>query len=132
LPYHHGLLNGATAGASAVEAPHAVAMTVERLDPALNLIVPEKPVLEKVATGPGFKWTVGPVWIRDGYLLFAGINRNSLSRWEPCSGVSFFIQPSVCNDSAPYTCPEPGPNCITLDSHGRLTGAGHAPRDVWR
>jgi hypothetical protein len=41
----------------AAVAPIAVSMNVERLDPGLNLIVPAQPVLEKVATGPGFKWT---------------------------------------------------------------------------
>jgi gluconolactonase len=118
----------AAAGAAAEPAP----IKVERLDPALNLIVPEKPVLEKVATGPGFKWTEGPVWIRAGYLLFAEIPSNSIRRWTPGSGVSIFIQPSGWKDSAPYTGPEPGSNGMTLDSHGRLTVAGHAQRDVWR
>jgi gluconolactonase len=118
----------AAAGAAAEPAP----IKVESLDPALNLIVPEKPVLEKVATGPGFKWTEGPVWIRAGYLLFAEIPSNSIRKWTPGSGVSIFIQPSGWKDSAPYTGPEPGSNGMTLDSHGRLTVAGHAQRDVWR
>jgi gluconolactonase len=70
-PIHHELLGAATT-------PSTVPMNVERLDPALNSIVPDKPVLEKAATGPGFKWTEGPVWIPAGYLLFAEIPSNSI------------------------------------------------------
>jgi gluconolactonase len=105
---------------------------VERLDPGLDLIVPGKPVLERVATGEGFKWTEGPVWIPSGHLLFAEIPSNSIRKWTPGSGVSIFMQPSGWKESAPYTGPEPGSNGMTLDSRGRLTVAGHAQRDVWR
>ena len=121
-------VNAAGGGAGVEPAP----IKVERLDPAVNLIVPEKPVLEKVATGPGFKWTEGPIWISSGYLLFAEIPSNSIRKWAPASGVSIFMQPSGWKDSAPYTGPEPGSNGMTLDSRGRLTVAGHAQRDVWR
>jgi len=124
--------------AAAVEAPHAVPVTVERLDPALDLLVPVHPVVEKVATGAGFKWTEGPVWITAGYLLFAEIPSNSIRKWSPAGGVSIFLQPSGYKGSAPLPGPEPGRNSepgsngMTLDSHGRLTVAGHAQRDVWR
>jgi gluconolactonase len=119
----------AAAGAAGVE---PASIKVERLDPALNQIVPENPVLEKVATGTGFSWTEGPVWIPSGYLLFAEIPSNSIRKWMPVSGLSVFMQPSGWKDSAPYTGKEPGSNGMTLDSRGRLTVAGHAQRDVWR
>ena len=94
--------SGATGGAPAP-------IKVERLDPALDLIVPGKPVLEKVATGPGFKWTEGPVWIPAGYLLFAEIPSNSIRKWMPGAGVSIFMQPSGWKESAPYTGRSPAP-----------------------
>jgi gluconolactonase len=118
--------------ASAAEAPPAVPMKVERVDPALDLIVPAKPVLERAATGPGFKWTEGPIWIPAGYLLFAEIPSNSIRKWTPGEGVSIFLQPSGYKGSAPFGGPEPGSNGMTLDSHDRLTVAGHAQRDVYR
>ena len=111
--------------------PSAVDMKVERLDPGWT-DRSRQPVLEKVATGPGFKWTEGPVWIPAGYLLFAEIPSNSIRKWTPSGGVSVFMQPSGYKGSAPFTGPEPGSNGMTLDSHGRLTVAGHAQRDVWR
>jgi gluconolactonase len=113
-------------------APPTVSMPVERLDPGLDSIVPAKPVLEKVATGRGFKWTEGPVWISAGYLLFAEIPSNSIRKWVPGDGVSVFMQPSGWKSSTPYTGPEPGSNGMTLDRRGRLTVSGHAQRDVWR
>jgi gluconolactonase len=123
----------AIGGAMAADSqPSPVPMAIERLDPALDDIVPVKPVLEKVATGPGFKWTEGPVWIPAGYLLFAEIPSNSIRKWAPGTGVSIFLQPSGWKDSTPYTGPEPGSNGMTLDRRGRLTVAGHAHRDVWR
>ena len=131
-PNRNSLLPIAVERASAAEGPPTVPMNVERLDPALNLIVPAQPVLEKVATGPGFTWTEGPVWIPAGYLLFAEIPSNSIRKWTPGGGVSVFMQPSGYKGSVPFTGPEPGSNGMTIDSHGRLTVAGHAQRDVWR
>ena len=112
--------------------PSAVPFQVERLDPSVNQIVPMHPVLEKVATGAGFQWTEGPVWIPSGYLLFAEIPSNSIRKWTPGGGVSIFMQPSGWKDPKPYGGHEPGSNGMTLDRLGRLTVAGHAQRNVWR
>jgi gluconolactonase len=120
---------GAGAGSGAV-ALSTITPMIERLDPAVNMIVPAHPVLDKVATG--FKWTEGPIWVSSGYLLFAEIPSNSIRRWTPGVGASIFLQPSGYKGSAPYGGPEPGSNGMTLDRRGRLTVAGHAQRDVWR
>jgi gluconolactonase len=125
-------VSAVASGAFLVKAQQTVSMAVERLDPDLDMIVPPQPVLEKVATGPGFKWTEGPVWIPAGYLLFAEIPSNSIRKWTPGGGVSVFMQPSGWKSSTPYTGPEPGSNGMTLDRRGRLTVGGHAQRDVWR
>ena len=98
-------LNAASGRAYAAEAPAIVPMKVERLDPALDQIIPDRPRLEKVATGPGFTWTEGPVWIPAGYLLFAEIPSNSIRKWTPGAGVSVFMQPSGWKESTPYTGP---------------------------
>src|SRR5260370_31683410 len=123
--------NGArTDAGSFAEASSMIIPTIERLDPALDLIVPAHAALEKVATG--FTWTEGPVWIQPGYLMFADIPSNSIRKWMPGAGVSIFMQPSGYQGSAPYGGPEPGSNGMTWDRAGRLTVAGHAQQNVWR
>ncbi len=105
-------------------------LKLEDVTPALSSLISSNQTLEKLATG--FKWTEGPVWINDGYLLFAEIPSNSIRKWSPRQGVSIFMQPSGYKGTAPYNGPESGSNGMTLDRDGRLTVAGHAQRDVWR
>jgi len=108
----------------------SASLNIERLDPALDRIIPPDARLQQVADG--FKWTEGPIWIPAGYLLFAEISSNSIRKLTPDGQVSIFIQPSGYKGTAPYGGPEPGSNGMTLDRRGRLTVAGHAQRDVWR
>jgi gluconolactonase len=103
---------------------------IEKLDPALDALVAANATIERVASG--FKWTEGPVWIHEGYLLFADIPSNSIRKWTPSDGASIWLQPSGYKGSVPYGGPEPGSNGMTLDRQGRLTVAGHAQRDVYR
>lgn len=105
-------------------------LKLEDVTPALSALISSNQSLAKLATG--FKWTEGPVWINDGYLLFAEIPSNSIRKWSPRQGVSIFLQPSGYKGNAPYSGPESGSNGMTLDRDGRLTVAGHAQRDVWR
>src|ERR1700689_4869750 len=59
---------------SSSHASDQIEAKVERLDPAANEIIPEPLQLKKLAGG--FKWTEGPIWIPEGYLLFAEIPSN--------------------------------------------------------
>ncbi|HEX4425986.1 MAG TPA: SMP-30/gluconolactonase/LRE family protein [Terriglobales bacterium] len=107
------------------------AQTVQKLDPMLdNLIAPDAK-LERVAGGFN-KWTEGPVWTRDGSLLFAEIPANNIIRWKPGEAASVFMHPSGYTGATPYAGPEPGSNGMTLDADGRVAVAGHARRNVWR
>jgi len=107
-----------------------VAAKVERLDPAANEIVPEGAKLQKLATG--YTWTEGPIWIHEGYLLFADIPSNTIRKVVPGNAASVFLQPSGYLGAAPFGGHEPGSNGMTLDSRGRLTVAGHGQRNVYR
>ena len=103
---------------------------VERLDPALDAIVPQGATWRRVASG--FTWVEGPIWIHSGYLMFADISSNSIRKIEPDGKVSIWLQPSGYRGAEPYGGKEPGTNGMTLDSKGRLTVAGHAGRNVLR
>jgi len=107
------------------------AQTVQKLDPALDQLVPHDATLERVVTGFD-KWTEGPVWTHEGSLLFAEIPANNIVQWKPGQKAEVFIHPSGYDGSTPYNGPEPGSNGMTLDSTGRVTVAGHARRNVWR
>jgi len=103
---------------------------LDRLDPAIDQIVPHGAKLERIATG--FKWTEGPIWL-NGSLYFAEIPSDSIRKWTPGDEqVSMFITPSGYEGHTPYGGPEPGSNGMTADVHGRLTVAGHAKRVVYR
>src|SRR3984957_14920943 len=106
------------------------ALKGDRLDAAIDTIVPANATIERVATV--FSWVEGPIWIPAGYLMFAEITSNSIRKLTPDGTVSIFLQPSGYKGSAPYGGKEPGSNGMTLDESGRLTVAGHARRDVWR
>jgi gluconolactonase len=123
---------------STVEGPPAAAdnrasdttpVKLDRLDPAIEQIVPTDAKLERIANG--FKWVEGPVWL-NGSLYFAEIPSNTIRKWTPGSGVEIFLSPSGYKGSSPYGGPESGSNGMTLDTRNRLTVAGHAQRDVYR
>jgi gluconolactonase len=104
---------------------------IQKLDPALDQIVPAGAALEKVATGFN-KWTEGPVWTRQGTLLFAEIPANNIDQWIPGQTAGVFMHPSGYKGSEAFQGPEPGSNGMTLDGDGRVAVAGHAGRTVWR
>jgi gluconolactonase len=92
---------------------------VEFVSPELKRLVPDDAVIEKLAGG--FKFTEGPVWTREGYLLFSDIPNDAIVKWDPKSGqVSDYRKPSA------------GANGNTLDSQGRLVSCEHAGRRVSR
>jgi gluconolactonase len=126
----HPAISNNVFAASETANSNASRAQVERLDPALDEIVPADAQLETLASG--FKWTEGPIWIRAGYLLFAEIPSNSIRKLGSDGQVSIFMQPSGYKGTEPYGGPEPGSNGMTLDHKGRLTVAGHAGRNVWR
>jgi len=92
---------------------------VERLAPELKAIVPEDARIEKVADG--FKFTEGPVWLREGTLAFSDIPNDVVLQWDPKTGkVSDYRRPSA------------GTNGNTLDREGRLVCCEHTGRRVSR
>jgi gluconolactonase len=111
--------------------PHEVNIKVERLDPAIDRIVPPNAKLFKLAEG--FEFTEGPVWIRDGgYLLFSDPNHNTIYQYTESGTLSVFRDKSGYDgeDIAEYG--QPGSNGLTLDRQGRLTINEHGRHRVSR
>jgi gluconolactonase len=66
------------------------------------------------------KFTEGPVWHPDGYLLFSDIPANTIYKWAPDSKLEKFRYPSGNS------------NGLTLDSEKRLIACEHGNRRVSR
>ena len=103
---------------------------IERLDPALDRLLPASAKIEKLAAGFGF--TEGPVWLHDGYLLFSDIPNNTILKWTPDGKVTPFRKPSGYDGSDAPAGAFIGSNGLTLDKQGRLTICEHGNRRVTR
>jgi gluconolactonase len=134
---------------------------IERLDPALDKLIPKDAVIEVLASG--FDWCEGPLWIKDpvyakasnapgatnppwavreetedrrvkkgdGCLLFSDTRRNIILRWQKGEDISVFMKPSGYTGVIPYGN-EPGSNGLAVDSKGRITFCEHGDRRVSR
>ncbi len=103
---------------------------IERLDPALDALLPSDAKIEVLARG--FTWTEGPVWVPQkdgGYLLFSDIPRNSVFQWKADEGIRLFLCPSGYTGNAFYGG-EPGSNGLLLDSLGQLVSCEHGDRRI--
>jgi gluconolactonase len=97
---------------------------------ALGRIVPPDARLERVAGG--FEFTEGPVWTRDGALLFSSPNTNTIYRWAPAGTVTVFRPKSGYTGTDIGRYAQPGSNGLTFDREGRLTICQHGNRRVIR
>ena len=91
-------------------------------------IIPPNAKAEKLASGFGF--TEGPVWTREGFLLFSDIPNNVIFKWDPKSGIS--LRPSGYDGSDTAPGAHIGSNGLPLDREGRLIICEHGNRRLTR
>jgi len=102
---------------------------IQRLDPALDAVLPPDAIVEKVAEG--FRWSEGPVW-KDDAVLFSDVPENILYRWAPGdTAAKIFLQPSGGAASTP-AFREPGSNGLARDAENRLILCQHGLRRIAR
>jgi len=108
-------------GGSNLDVAAQAGKRIERLDPALDQIVPPTEPIVDLATNLGGTANVeGPLWWKEGgYLLFRGAD---LKRWKyaPAQGISVFKEDTNAA------------NGITRDLRGRLVACEAATRRVVR
>jgi gluconolactonase len=104
---------------------------IERLDPALDALVPADAKMEIIVDG--LDWCEGPLWIPadGGFLVFSDIPPNTIYRWDAKNGNSVYLHPSGYTGTAPRGG-EVGTNGSTLDREGRLILCQHGDRRVAR
>ena len=115
--------------------PGEVNVEVIRKDPRIDTIVGPNPKVFKLAEG--FKFTEGPVWIKDGgYLLFSDPNSNTIYKYQPNGSntgkLEVFRTPSGYSGADLAEYGQPGSNGLTVDSEGRVTINQHGNRRVVR
>jgi gluconolactonase len=94
------------------------AATIVRLDPALDAVVPAGTMVEQVYEGSGL--VEGPLWTRDGSLLFSDMAANVISRLTRDGHTSVFVRRAGYDGDPPKNGPLAGSNGLTFDNRGRL------------
>ncbi|HUY93089.1 MAG TPA: SMP-30/gluconolactonase/LRE family protein [Pirellulales bacterium] len=119
---------GAAWAAPAVWAVEPIG-SIERLDPALDELIPPDAKIEKLAEG--FKWSEGPVWNqREGYLLFSDIPNNVVNKYQD-GKLTMFLRPAGYTGKVERGG-EPGSNGLLYDSDGNLVLCQHGDRRIAR
>ena len=104
--------------------------SIVRVDPAFDSLVPPTAKLEKILGGQDF--TEGPMYMREGYLLFSDIPRNTIYKWQADGTVSEFRKPSGYSGTDAPKGAFIGSNGLTVDKQGRLTICEHGNGRVVR
>jgi gluconolactonase len=104
---------------------------VQRLDPALNALIDEDAVVEKVLDG--LIWSEGPCWVGGvgGYLLISDVRGNAIHRWSEEGGGSIWRKPSGYEGGEDPGLREPGTNGLIL-ARGGLVVADCGNRAIAR
>ena len=96
----------------------------------IDTLLPPGTPLDRIAGG--FEFTEGPVWTRDGALLFSSPNTNQIYRWAPTGRVTVFRSHSGYSGTDIGRYHQPGSNGLTFDPQGRLTICQHGNRRIVR
>jgi gluconolactonase len=85
---------------------------IDRLDPAVDAIVPANAKLEKLADRPGPGTREGPVWDRkQGFLLYSDMANKAVNKWDPRDEkISVYLEKT-------------GSDGLAMDPQGRLVWA---------
>ena len=109
---------------------HESSGNIIRLDPALDAIVPPGSTVQKVYDSDrGI--TEGPVWTRDGALLFSDMEANVIYKLTPDGHATVFRRQSGYSGDPPRGTTL-GSNGLTFDNQGRLIVCERGNRRVTR
>jgi gluconolactonase len=129
-PRNYVWVRSATLDFYAVERARVAEEVRLDVDGDLSGILPADARLERVAGG--FEFTEGPVWTRDGALLFSSPNTNAIYRWNRDGAVTVFRPKSGYAGVDIGRYHHPGSNGLTFSPDGLLTICQHGNRRVIR
>ena len=103
---------------------------IERLDPALDKIIPVDAKMEVIAEG--YNWSEGPLWLKDQQMLiYSDVPENKIFSWTEKDGAKLYLEPSGFT-TAPTREGELGSNGLFLSPEGKLMLCQHGDRRVAR
>jgi gluconolactonase len=105
-------------------------MTITRLDPAFDRLVPGDARIEKVAGG--FTFIEGPLWRPSGALWFSDVVGNVVRQWSPGGGVVELLRPGGYDGDHLPAGGFVGPNGMTAAPNGDVLLCQHGNRRVVR
>lgn len=92
--------------------------SLEAKSPEFWELVPKDAKIEKIAGD--FQFLEGPLWHRDGFLLFSDTHKEAIFKWEEGKGVSTYLK-------------VPGnTNGLTFDNQRRLIGVNYGNHRLFR
>lgn len=104
--------------------------TIQRLDPALNAIVPEGEQIEKLAGG--FSFIEGPLWREDGSVWFSDVVGNVVRQYAADGAVSEVLRPGGYDGDSLPAGGYVGPNGMAYDKDGSVLLCQHGNRRIVR
>ncbi|HKY70697.1 MAG TPA: SMP-30/gluconolactonase/LRE family protein [Nitrospira sp.] len=118
-------------GVAQASQAETVPITVTRLDPRFEALVPQDVRMEKIADG--FTWVEGPVWDpQQNRLLFSDIPANAVYQWKEGEGTTLYLKHSGYSGAEPFEGREPGSNGLAFDDRMRLVLCRHGDRQIGR
>ena len=105
-------------------------MTITRLDPAFDRLVPGDARIEKVAGG--FTFIEGPLWRPSGALWFSDVVGNVVRQWSPGGGVVELLRPGGYDGHHLPAGGFVGPNGMTAAPDGGVLLCQHGNRRIVR
>jgi gluconolactonase len=105
-------------------------MSIVRIDPGFDTLVPRDAQIEKVAGG--FTFTEGPLWRPPGVLWFSDVVGNVVRQWSPDGKVIELLRPGGYDGSSLPAGGFIGPNGMTAAANGDVLLCQHGNRRIVR
>ena len=105
-------------------------MSIIRIDPAFDALVPRDARIEKV--GGGFTFTEGPIWRASGVLWFSDVVGNVVRQWSPDGTVKELLRPGGYDGNSLPSGGFIGPNGMTTAANGDVLLCQHGNRRIVR
>ena len=105
-------------------------MSIIRIEPSFNTLVPREACIEKVAGG--FTFTEGPLWRPSGVLWFSDVVGNVVRQWSPDGTVKELLRPGGYDGNSLPAGGFIGPNGMTTAPNGDVLLCQHGNRRIVR